>query len=92
VLEVVGLRVAIFLVALFALRLVLRPLTLGRGLGVVLVLLGTSSLLALVATALVLEESAVSALVEWAVIYGLIAVIFVARRASRPPAPSPPPS
>jgi hypothetical protein len=57
-----------------------------------LVLLGTSSLIAFVATALLLEKPVVSALVEWAVLYGVIAVLFIARRASRPPAPSPPPS
>jgi hypothetical protein len=89
-LEVVSLRVAIFLVVLFGLRGVLRLRPIGRGLPVVLVLLGLSSLIAFVATALVLHEPAWSALVEWAAIYGLIAVIFVARRSAGPVQPLPP--
>jgi hypothetical protein len=88
--EVIALRVFIFLVALFGLRWLLRSLSVGPGLPVILVLLGVSSLIAFVATAFLLEESAVSALVEWAVIYGLIAVIFVARRSAGPVRPLPP--
>jgi hypothetical protein len=88
--EVIALRLLIFLVALFGLRWLLRSLSVGPGLPVILVLLGVSSLVAFVATALLLEESTVSALVEWAVIYGLIAVIFVARRSARPVQPLPP--
>jgi hypothetical protein len=90
VLEVVGLRVAIFLIALFGLRGVLRLLSVRRSLPVVLVLLGLSSLIAFVATAALLAEPAASALVEWVVIYGLIAVIFVARRSAGPVRPLPP--
>jgi hypothetical protein len=90
VLEVVLLRVAIFLAVLFGTRGVLRMLSIGRGLPVILVLLGVSSLMAFVATALLLGDSTVSALVEWAVIYGLIAVIFVARRSAGPVRQLPP--
>jgi hypothetical protein len=92
VLEVVGLRVGIFLVALFGLRAVLRSSRIGRGLPLVLVLLGVSSFIAFVVTALLLEESVASALLEWAVIYGLIAAIFVARRSAGPVQPLPPES
>ena len=89
-LEVVGLRVGIFLVALFGLRAVLRSSRIGRGLPAVLVLLGLSSLIAFAATAVLLGESMSAALLEWAVIYGLIAVIFVARRSAGPVQPLPP--
>jgi hypothetical protein len=92
VLEVVGLRVAIFLVALFGLRGVLRVLSIRRGLPLVLVLLGVSSVIAFVVTALLLEEPVGSSLLEWAVIYGLIAAIFVARRSAGPAQPLPPES
>lgn len=83
------LRVVVFLVALFVLRRIASPRRAVLGLTSVLVLLGVSSLIAFVTTAVVLGRPASAALVEWVVIYGLIALIFVARRSAGPVRPPP---
>ena len=77
--EIISIRVFVFFVAFFVLRplmlaLIERP---NRGHG--LALLGVSTLIAFVTSALVLDDHMGDTLLAWAVIYAIIAALWFAR-------------
>jgi hypothetical protein len=77
---VIALRLILFLGVFFALRWLAARLELRRGVPLALALLAISTLIAFGGAALVLGQGLRSALIAWAVIYGIIAVLWLVRR------------
>jgi hypothetical protein len=77
--EVISIRVFVFFVAFFALRFVMLAAMPGAKRWHALVLLGVSSLIAFVLSALILDDSMGDTLLAWAVIFGIIALLWTAQ-------------
>jgi hypothetical protein len=77
---VIALRLALFLGVFFALRWLAARLELPRGMPLALALLGISTLIAFGGAAVVLGQGLRSALIAGAVIYGVIAALWLMRR------------
>jgi hypothetical protein len=77
--EVISIRVFVFFVAFFTLRLVMLAAMPGAKRWHALVLLGASTLVAFVVGAVALDDPMGDTLLAWAVIFGIIALLWTAR-------------
>jgi hypothetical protein len=82
-LDVIAVRVVLFLVVFLVLGRALRRVSPGPSLIRSLLVLGVATLVAFAGSALAFEESLSRALIGWAVIYGLIAGLWFIRARGR---------